>query len=181
MLPSHCSHTMQPLNVVVFKPFKGAFRLYRDAWTLNNKGRGAKKEVLASWTSKALSRALTVPNIEAGFRKTGIYHLNSVAMDTSLNPFAAYTEVQEEGEGSRIPHEEISKSHAGISIQEVLLEAPPLPCLEPQYVGQLADSEGEGDQHFFPNQDSCALAANDYSPRKQGGIAGLLILSILPI
>jgi hypothetical protein len=28
MLPSHCSHTMQPLDVVVFKPFKSAFRVY---------------------------------------------------------------------------------------------------------------------------------------------------------
>jgi hypothetical protein len=30
-LPSHCSHAMQPLDVAVFKPFKGAFRVYRDA------------------------------------------------------------------------------------------------------------------------------------------------------
>jgi hypothetical protein len=48
ILPSHCSHAMQPLDVVVFKPFKGAFRVYRDAWTLQNRGRRARKEVLAS-------------------------------------------------------------------------------------------------------------------------------------
>jgi hypothetical protein len=34
MLPLHCSHTMQPQDVAIFKPFKGAFRIYRDAWTL---------------------------------------------------------------------------------------------------------------------------------------------------
>jgi hypothetical protein len=28
-LPSHCSHAMQPLDVVVSKTFKGAFRVYR--------------------------------------------------------------------------------------------------------------------------------------------------------
>jgi hypothetical protein len=38
-LPSHCSHAMQPLDVAVFKPFKGAFRVYMDAWTLQNRGR----------------------------------------------------------------------------------------------------------------------------------------------
>jgi hypothetical protein len=58
-LPSHCSHAVQPLDVAVFKPSKAAFRVYRDAWTLENRGRGARKEVLASWASKALKRALT--------------------------------------------------------------------------------------------------------------------------
>jgi hypothetical protein len=85
-LPSHYSHAMQPLDVALFKPFKGAFCVYRDAWTLNNRGRGTRKEVLASWTSKALSGALTMSNIEAGFRKTSIYHLNPAAMDSSLGP-----------------------------------------------------------------------------------------------
>ena len=27
-LPSHCSHAMQPLDVAIFKPFKGAFCVY---------------------------------------------------------------------------------------------------------------------------------------------------------
>jgi hypothetical protein len=31
-LPSHCSCAMQLLDVVVFKPFKAAFRVYRDTW-----------------------------------------------------------------------------------------------------------------------------------------------------
>ena len=47
-LPLHYSHAMQPLDMVVFKPFKGAFRVYRDAWTLQNRDRGTRKEVLAS-------------------------------------------------------------------------------------------------------------------------------------
>jgi hypothetical protein len=109
-LPSHCSHAMQPLDVAVFKPFKGTFHVYRDAWTLNNRGKGARKEVLASWTSKALSRVLTMSNIEAGFQKIGIYPLNSMAMDGSLGLSATYIEVQEEGEGSGIPHEEIPEA-----------------------------------------------------------------------
>jgi hypothetical protein len=33
-LPSHTSHAMQPLDVSCFKPFKQAFRLLRDVWTL---------------------------------------------------------------------------------------------------------------------------------------------------
>jgi hypothetical protein len=33
-LPSHTSHCLQPLDCSVFRPFKCAFRGYRDAWTL---------------------------------------------------------------------------------------------------------------------------------------------------
>jgi hypothetical protein len=45
MLLSHISHTIQPLNVSCFKPFKQAFRLLHDVWTLTNKTKGASKEV----------------------------------------------------------------------------------------------------------------------------------------
>jgi hypothetical protein len=86
MLPSHCSHAMQPLDVAIFKPFKSVFRVHQDAWTLQNRGRGARKEILASWKCKALKRALTVENIQAGFRKTSIYPLNPCAMDSNMGP-----------------------------------------------------------------------------------------------
>jgi hypothetical protein len=86
MLPSHCSHAMQLLDMAVFKPFKSAFRVYQDAWTLQNMGRGARKEILASWTCKALKRALIVENIQVGFKRTGIYPLNPYAMDSSMGP-----------------------------------------------------------------------------------------------
>jgi hypothetical protein len=33
-LPSHTSHCLQPLDCNVFRPFKCAFRVYKDAWTL---------------------------------------------------------------------------------------------------------------------------------------------------
>jgi hypothetical protein len=166
-LPSHCSHAIQPLDVVVFKPFKGAFRVYRDAWMLQNRGRGARKEVLASWTSKALSRALIVANIEAGFRKTGIYPLNLTAMDSSLGPSTAYTESP--------------KGNPAISIEEVLLEASPLPCPQLQYLVHLADSEGEGDQQFPDSQESAVATADEGSLGEQGGIVGLLTLPTLPV
>jgi hypothetical protein len=46
-LPYHTSHALQPLDVACFKPFKQAFRLLRDVWTLQNKSKGASKDVLA--------------------------------------------------------------------------------------------------------------------------------------
>jgi hypothetical protein len=75
-LPSHTSHAMQPLDVSWFKPFKQAFRLLGDVWTLRNKSRGANKEVLAKWVSTALEKALSEKNIKSGFRATGIFQLS---------------------------------------------------------------------------------------------------------
>jgi hypothetical protein len=76
-LPSHTSPALQPLNVSCFKPFKQAFRLNRDVWTFKNKSRGAGKEVLAQWVSKALEKGLLEQNIKSGFRTIGIFPFNS--------------------------------------------------------------------------------------------------------
>jgi hypothetical protein len=51
-LPSHCSYAMQPLDVAVFKPFKGAVCVYRDAWTLHNRGRGHGRRFLLCGRTK---------------------------------------------------------------------------------------------------------------------------------
>ena len=85
-LPSHTSHRLQPLDVGVFAPFKRYFKRYRDAWSVNNKGKGASKQTLAMWVSKALERALTTENITAGFRTTGIFPLNSEAVNAHMGP-----------------------------------------------------------------------------------------------
>jgi hypothetical protein len=84
---------MQPLDVSCFKPFKQAFRLLRDVWTLRNKSRGAPKEVLATWVSSALEKALTEKNITSGFRTTGIFPLNPQAMDDKMGPSEFYREI----------------------------------------------------------------------------------------
>jgi hypothetical protein len=89
-LPSHTSHAMQPLDVSYFAPFKQAFRLLRDVWTLKNKSKGASKEVLASWVSAALQKSLIEKNIQSGFRTTSIFPLNPQAMDGKMGPSEFY-------------------------------------------------------------------------------------------
>jgi hypothetical protein len=44
---SHTLHVLKPLDLSIIKPFKSAFRIYHDAWSLSNKGKSAIKEVLA--------------------------------------------------------------------------------------------------------------------------------------
>ena len=99
-LPGHTSHRLQSLDVGVFVPFKRYFKRYRDAWSISNKGKGASKQTLAMWMAKALERALTTRNITAGFCTTGIYPLNSEAVNAHMGParqFASFPSTVQQG------------------------------------------------------------------------------------
>jgi hypothetical protein len=89
-LPSHTSHTLQPLDVSVLKPFKQYFRQYRDYWMFRNLNEAASKDTLAQWVSLSLKKALTEGNIKNGFVTTGIWPLNEHAVDTMLAPSEAF-------------------------------------------------------------------------------------------
>ena len=89
-LPSHTSHALQPLDVACFGPFKKAFRAYRDLWNMQGKGNKVNKEHLAQWASLALKKALTPPNIRAGFKGCGIWPLNFEAMKAKMGPSKAF-------------------------------------------------------------------------------------------
>lgn len=93
-LPSHMSHALQPLDVTCFKPFKVAYRAYRDKWTLSNKGKVPEKEDLASWVSMDLKRGLNPTNIIKGFQATGIYSFNLSTMDKRMDPSSIYLDEQ---------------------------------------------------------------------------------------
>ena len=93
ILPSHTSHRLQPLDCSIFRPFKCAFCGYRDAWTLENRGRAAQKEDLAEWVLLALKRALTPQNIKQGFKGTGIWPLNAQAVADKMGPSQQFREV----------------------------------------------------------------------------------------
>jgi hypothetical protein len=180
-LPLHCSHAMQSLDVAVFKPFKGAFRVYRDAWTLQNRGRGARKEILAAWTYKALQRALTVENIQAGFRRTGIYPLNHSTMDSSMGPATNFGEVGQDEHTCQMPSQESTGKFPGITIEEVLLEDPEVPYNNTHYLVNVEDSEGEGDLQFPCSQDIAGNQEQLASPGGVGIIPGVLTLPTVPV
>jgi len=48
---SHPLHALQHLDMTCFKPFKVAFRAYRDRWTLSHVGQVLGKDDIAIWRS----------------------------------------------------------------------------------------------------------------------------------
>ena len=112
-LPSHTSHRLQPLDVSIFKPFKVAFRTCRDRWSIENKGRGARKEELAEWVGTALKKVLTPIKITKGFEATGIWPLQSNAMDKYMAPSTCYIDPCEDEDGDDVEEEVVVSSNAG--------------------------------------------------------------------
>lgn len=94
VLPPHTSHKLQPLDIAIFKSFKSHFSSMKERFINANpawsNGR-FDKSYLAELASNALREALSVSNIQAGFRKTGIYPLNVHAMDEETGPSTLFT------------------------------------------------------------------------------------------
>jgi len=68
-LPSHTSHTLQPLDVSCFKPFKIVFKKEKDGAMAKNNYIESNKITLAGWVDKALDYALIRRNIILWFTK----------------------------------------------------------------------------------------------------------------
>ena len=85
-LPSHTSHALQPLDVACSKPFKTAFRAYRDKYMMDNHRGKVEKDTLGYWVDLALIKAFSKSNIMAWFGATRIWPLNLERMQTKMEP-----------------------------------------------------------------------------------------------
>ncbi|KAJ4425682.1 hypothetical protein ANN_27878 [Periplaneta americana] len=75
-LPPHCSNRLQSIDVSVFGPFKRYFNSAADGWMLSNPGKTISIYQISSLSDQAFTLAFTPKNIQAGFKKTGIYLFN---------------------------------------------------------------------------------------------------------
>jgi len=75
LLPPHCSHLMQPLDVGVFRSLKQATRLALKQFYHTGIARLQKAEWFDCFI-KARQTALTVKNIKAGWKGAGIYPMD---------------------------------------------------------------------------------------------------------
>ncbi|EJF65281.1 DDE-domain-containing protein, partial [Dichomitus squalens LYAD-421 SS1] len=86
--PSHSTHALQGLDVVIFGPLKQAWTVARDDYE-NRGGRVSKRNFLSIYAS-AHTNTLTANNIRAAFRKTGVVPFNpGVITDTMIAPSLA--------------------------------------------------------------------------------------------
>ena len=74
--PAHCSHRLQPLDRSAYGPLKKAVNSTCDAWMRNHPGKTMSIYDIPGIVASAMPLALTSSNIQAGFRKTGIFPFN---------------------------------------------------------------------------------------------------------
>ncbi|MCO5551715.1 hypothetical protein L7F22_005219 [Adiantum nelumboides] len=79
-LPTHTSHKLQPLDVLVLKSLKVQFQMERDIWQQRATSRQASKSELVSIVAKDITSSYTEANIKVGFQATGIWPLNPSAL-----------------------------------------------------------------------------------------------------
>ena len=83
VLPPHCSHVLQPLDVSVFAPLKRALAVETDSVARLDPGRVARTE----WTQmyiRAREKAFTLSNIVNGWKATGLQPLSPIEVLSKL-------------------------------------------------------------------------------------------------
>ena len=73
VLPSHCSHKIQPLDVAIFQSLKSNYDQAVDAWLRNHPGRAVTEYNVAELLAEAWGKAATVANAVSGFAKARIH------------------------------------------------------------------------------------------------------------
>ena len=86
-IPTHTSHIAQVLDSTPFAQFKKLWQRYLSQWNFYTRANALPKNQFWEVFSPAWNRAMTVANIQSGFRKTGVYPVNFDAIDKAkFNP-----------------------------------------------------------------------------------------------
>lgn len=85
VLPSHTSHATQPLDLTVFAPLKAAVSEEMSKWQKRHHRRISKKE-FGTLLVRGRITAFSKPNIQRGFRFSGVYPFHPHACLSRLAP-----------------------------------------------------------------------------------------------
>ncbi|XP_041361965.1 tigger transposable element-derived protein 1-like [Gigantopelta aegis] len=76
VLPAHTSHVLQPMDVGCFGPFETIYNGMKYTYLREHATSGIDRYSLCEIACKAYCSAVTPVNLQASFRKTGIYPFN---------------------------------------------------------------------------------------------------------
>lgn len=91
VLPPHCSHLLQPLDVSCFGPLEVAWNAAVHNYMRESGGRLVTRYDVAHLACKVYTATLTPSNIQSAFRRTGIYPFNPrVISDHQVAPSTSF-------------------------------------------------------------------------------------------
>ena len=93
VLPAHSSHLLQPLDIAVFGPFKRHYYSECAKCLASHMGMNITRHEICSLASSAYLKSFSQMNIQAGFKKTGIFPLNrNIVAADKLFPCESFRE-----------------------------------------------------------------------------------------
>lgn len=91
VLPPHCSHLLQPLDISCFGPFEVSWNSTCHNYMRESGGRVISRYDVCRLACKVYSSTLTPANIQAAFKKSGIYPFNQdVVNDSDIAPSLSF-------------------------------------------------------------------------------------------
>ena len=81
VLPLHCSHILQPLDICCFSPMKAKFNQECQLFMRQNPGRQITRYDICALTCKAYMKGLNANNLISAFKKFGIFPLDKHVID----------------------------------------------------------------------------------------------------
>ncbi|XP_052798487.1 uncharacterized protein LOC128230336 [Mya arenaria] len=97
VLPPHCSHLLQPLDVSCFGPLEMAWNALIHRYMRESGGCLVTRYEVARLASRVYSSTLTPSNIQSAFKKSGIYPFNrNVVPDHQIAPSTTFTDSEAE-------------------------------------------------------------------------------------
>ena len=92
VLPPHCSHILQPLDVSCFGPFQIAWNSACQKYMRESDGRVITRYDVCQLACKVYLSTITVTNIVAAFKRCGIHPFNAdIVNDSLLAPALTFT------------------------------------------------------------------------------------------
>ena len=119
ILPPHCTHKMQPLDVGIFSPFMAYYNQAVSQYHTMHPGEKIDIYNIAAFVGEAHTNAMTIRNIQSAFRKVGIFPFNpSVFNDAEFLPSMV-------DESTSDPKQRVDNSISGERAKEVSLQDTP--------------------------------------------------------
>ena len=84
VLPPHCSHILQPMDVGCFSPFETLYQQETHRFMRQFSGQSITRYDVCALVCNVYEHALSPSNLRSSFKKTGIYPFCSAVVDESL-------------------------------------------------------------------------------------------------
>ncbi|VDI00073.1 Hypothetical predicted protein [Mytilus galloprovincialis] len=118
ILPPHCSHILQPLDIGCFGPLKACYNREAQLFMRKNPGCKITRYNIGQMSCSPYQKGLSAQNLISSFRKSGIYPFNPKAVDTSeLAPATIYPAATSD-EASTMNNTQISQEDDNTSSQQ---------------------------------------------------------------